>query len=203
MSTSGNGRTGVVAPPANDYHYDVFLSYSYKPDQKNWVGRKFYPNFIDPLDSALIQLGLYPGPWGGRVYVAEREMRPGDYWPLQLQEKLQRSKVLVAICSPHYFVSGWCKSEWQTFRSRAPNLIVPVLYDGSNNYLDPYIQPIQADDFRTFIEIPGGAMARFRTRLRSLAAAVAAKVADAPPYGGTFPPIIVPPSTPNATFMSL
>src|SRR5438876_87734 len=153
MMSNGNGQNGNGQGTIHaDYEYDVFLSYSYRADQTEWVRDKFEPNFQFPLDDELTQLGLETPPPKGRICIAQREITAGDIWPNELQEELQRSKVLVAICSPKYFSSAWCLSEWQTFKQRAPELIVPVLYNGTKEYLDPKIQPIQYQDFRDFKE---------------------------------------------------
>lgn len=199
---NGSNGNGASSAGAGDYIYDVFLSYSFKTDVKDWVQNKFYNNFRDNLESNLIQLNLYPPP--ARVFVAPREIKPGDIWPDELQAALKGSKVLVAICSPHYFVSGWCQSEWSTFKERAPELIMPVLYYGKDDYLLPKVNPIQYADFREFREIPGGRVARFRQRVESFAETVAAKVANAPPFSSSFPSVLLaatPP--PNVSFLSL
>jgi hypothetical protein len=196
----GNGQ----AAAHGGYLYDVFLSYSFKPDIQHWVNTKFYPNFVNPLDEELIQLGMIAPPPNGRMCLAKRELRAGDPWPDELKNQLQHSKVMIAVCSPSYFASGWCKSEWETFRVRAPKLIIPVLYSGADDFLLPRIQPIQGDDFREFRNIPGGAMARFRNRLATLANAVAAKVNQAPSFSGNFPSVVMPAvPTPNTQFLSL
>ena len=191
---NGNGNANGTDPTAGDYKWDVFLSYSFKTDVKEWVNNKFHQNFRDYLESNLIQLDLYPPP--ARVYVAKRENKPGDIWPNELQEALQRSKVLVAICSPHYFVSGWCQSEWTTFKQRAPELLVPVLYYGKDDYLLPRVTPIQYADFREFREIPGGKVAKFREKVEEFASNVALKVAQAPPFSTSFPSVPLPPTPP-------
>jgi hypothetical protein len=131
-------------------------------------------------------------------------MKPGDIWPNELQEALKGSKVLVAICSPHYFVSGWCQSEWTTFRQRAPELIVPLLYYGKDEFLLPRVNPIQYADFRDFREIPGGRVTRFRQKIEAFASDVATKVANAPPFSSSFPSVPLPATPPpNVSFLSL
>lgn len=202
--SNGNGQNGNgqgTNPAA--YEYDVFLSYSYRADQTEWVRDKFEPNFQYPLDDELTQLGLVTPPPKGRICVAKREITAGDIWPNELQEELQRSKVLVAICSPKYFTSAWCLSEWKTFQQRAPELIVPVLYYGSDDYLYQRIQPIQGEDFRDFRDIPGARKHLFTARLEKLAHVVAKKVLDAPSFNGGFPSVISGAATPNVQFLSL
>jgi hypothetical protein len=199
---NGNGGLTGVNPAPNDYLWDVFLSYSYKTDVQEWVKNKFSQRFRDDLESNLIQLNLFPPP--ARVYIARRELKVGDLWPNELQEALKRSKVLVAICSPHYFVSTWCRSEWATFQQRAPNLILPVLYYGTDNYLLPKINPIQAVDFRDFKQIPGGRVARFNQKIEEFATNVALKVSEAPVFNDFFPSVSLPPvPIQNGSFLSL
>jgi hypothetical protein len=206
--SSGNGKAGGGGA-GGDYLYDVFLSYSYKPDVRDWVAKKFLPNFRDPLYNALVALSnaRYPPPpvEVARVYDARQNMRPGDVWPDELRQALQRSRVLLAICSPPYFVSGWCVSEWQAFKNRGQNLIVPVIYDDTEDFLlDPNrIGTIQHDDFREFMDTSPTA-AGFRARVRALARVVAARVLAAPPYNPPgVPPAAVPSSTPNVSLLTL
>jgi hypothetical protein len=181
---NGNGASGH-----SDYRYDVFLSYSFKPDVKEWVSNKFHPTFMSPFENELIQCQLYPPP--PRVYVAPHDIVPGDVWTQELEEGLKYSKVLVAICSPAYFVSNWCLSEWQAFLDRGPELIVPVLYYGNDSYLMPLVNPIQYADFRDFKN--GRITSAFRNAVDGLAATVAAKVAAAPPFSNSFPAALLPP----------
>lgn len=89
---------------------------------------------------------------------------------------------MVAICSPPYFVSGWCLSEWDTFRRRAPKLLIPVLYYGNDTYLKRHIDPIQGEDFREFRHMAPGRVHQFNSRIDRLAEVVASKVAAAPPF---------------------
>ncbi len=201
------------------YLYDVFLSYSYKPNAQHWVHTRFYPKFNEWLDSALLGLDVDAPPEpGGRVCLAKRELRLGDVWPDALREQLRRSKVLVAICSPHYFRSEWCKIEWDCFRQREGNprmfrLRLPLLYDGENEYLMPKIDNIESIDFREYIytspamdKEPEGY--RFERALKEFAVKVAAVVADAPMFDRGMLPVVLAPMpppmpTPNTPFISL
>lgn len=219
--SNGNGQNDNShgGGAQDEYMYDVFLSYSYKPSVQNWVHARFYPKFDEWLDSALLDRGVDapPAP-GARVCLAKRELKPGDTWPDMLREQLWRSKVLVAICSPHYFSSSWCKAEWESFRQREGDprkfrLRIPLLYDGSDNYLIPKINQIQYADFRNYI-YTSPAMdntvegLEFEKALRKFAIDVAEVVADAPPLNGVMSSALLavaPPPTPppSAQFLSL
>jgi hypothetical protein len=181
----------------NDYHFDVFLSYSYKSDVEDWVHKKFLSYFCTRLDIELTQFDLLSPTAEERIYVARREIKPGDYWPDELEDNLRRSKVLVAVCSPHYFISGWCKTEWASFKARGLRLIIPVLYDGSDEYLKPRIDPIQGDDLRVFRNFPGARRYMFEERLDALAKNVAARVNAAPSFDPAFPIVRMSTLIPN------
>jgi len=203
--SNGNGQNGngQGAGGNEDYQYDVFLSYSYKSRVKDWVTEKFNPEFEEWLDSQLIQLES-PMLEKGRVCLAKREIKPGDQWPAELQEQLRRSKVLVAVCSPHYVISGWCKSEWETFQNRAPGLAIPALYDGSNDFFKKNFGSVQYQDFRDFREIPGGRVHLFREEVRNFAEFVATKVICAPPFDSAAPSVVLAAAqTPHVFYQSL
>lgn len=216
--SNGNGYNSQFAAQ-EDYLYDVFLSYSYKPNAQNWVHTRFYPKFDEWLDSALLERGVdVPPEPGARVCLANRELRPGDVWPDTLREQLRRSKVLVAVCSPHYFSSTWCKIEWECFRQREGDprkfrLRVPLLYNGADKYLTPLIDKIQTVDFRKYFGVspamdstPEGY--EFEKALKQFAVDVADVVADAPAFVSGMLPVVLAPMpppmpTPNARFISL
>lgn len=187
------------------YLFDVFLSYSYKSPSKEWATKTFNPLFEKWLDLVLVGLGSEQPPQGGkRVCVAKREMAPGDHWETELEEQLRRSRVLVAILSPHYFISGWCKSEWSTFRQRAPELVIPVLFYGTDEYLKPHVSGIEYTDFRDFKVVAPWRRAQFEQKLIAFTEGVAQKVVSAPPFSAAAPSVILPAAPPpNVEFMSL
>lgn len=83
MSTGKGSVQGGGVP--EEYLYDVFLSYSFKSDVREWVHTKFLAKFESALEDELIQLGHVEPPPKGHVCAARREIDPGDVWPVELQ----------------------------------------------------------------------------------------------------------------------
>lgn len=73
--------------PADDYQYDIFLSYSRK-FANDWVREHFLKLFRLYLEGGL---GYSPS-----VFV-DTEIADGDTWPLRLREALAQSRCLVAV----------------------------------------------------------------------------------------------------------
>jgi hypothetical protein len=104
-----DGRIGVefrlIVAYVTHYQYDIFMSYSHKDD----------PTWIAALERALVQelrakLGNDP-----MVWCDEEKLRLGQNWKDTIQESIQGSAVFVAILSPGYQVSDWCKRERKCF----------------------------------------------------------------------------------------
>ena len=117
------------------YEFDVFISYRRHGEWPIWVRELFMPLLSHWLGE---ELGREP-----KVFV-DYEIRKGDAWPHELAYALSKSRVLVALWTPTYFNSKWCKSElahmWTRetqcgFRTKdnPKGLIFPAsLHDGDN-----------------------------------------------------------------------
>jgi len=95
---------------AEDYEYDVFISYLHKPPVFGWVFHHFEPVLKEWLSEAL-----------GReteIFTDFESIDTGEDWPLKLQEGLKRSRCMVAVWSPRYFASNWCMAEWESMLTR-------------------------------------------------------------------------------------
>jgi hypothetical protein len=114
------------------YEYDVFISYQRGGTVPAWVRTHFYPRLSELLDDELTH--------EVRVFFDEN-VQPGGKWPQVLRTALQRTRILVAVCSPKYFQSEWCLAEWHSMARReemvgtaARSLIYPVIYSDSRNF---------------------------------------------------------------------
>ncbi|HEY0511752.1 MAG TPA: TIR domain-containing protein [Thermoanaerobaculia bacterium] len=87
---------------ADDFKYDVFLSYSAKDKR-----------VVRPIAERLRAEGL-------RVWLGDWELRPGDNVPAKVEEGLESSRVLVLCMSANAFGSDWAQLEAGTFRFRDP-----------------------------------------------------------------------------------
>lgn len=52
----------------------------------------------------------------------EESIEIGDFWPQKLRDALKASRSMACVWSPSYFQSGWCLSEWASFRERERRL---------------------------------------------------------------------------------
>lgn len=96
------------------YSYDIFLSYSRKDPVLDWV-RSYFKRELE----GWLRETMAGEP---RIFRDEDSLETGVTWPLALQQGLHRSKVVVAVLSPSYFRSSWCRVEWSTIRQREQQL---------------------------------------------------------------------------------
>jgi hypothetical protein len=172
-----------------DYIFDVFLSYRHDYPVGPWVTKYFYDMFKGWLSEEL----------GGRevnVFFDKRELEPGEKWPDSLRAAIKTSRVLVAVCSPGYFRSKWCLSEWNSFQAREKllgrnSLRVPIRHNDGQHFPED-AKNIQMMDFSRCV----GVMPAFvndqralelEDKIKELAASVAKAVNSAPPFQPDWP----------------
>ena len=115
------------------YNYDVFVSYRRYEEWPRWVRDYFMPLFKHWLGE---ELGRSP-----EIFV-DYDIKEGYSWPHKLAMALSTSKVMVALWTPTYFNSMWCKNDLAHMYARevkcgyrtlkcSEGLIIPVaLHDG-------------------------------------------------------------------------
>jgi hypothetical protein len=201
-------EASFVSHRADDYEWDVFVSYRHNPP----VG-PFVTNVLFDLLKGWLCDEIDGDP---RIFLDTSAMAAGDPLPKRLMRGLVRSRCLLAICSPSYFRSPWCLSEWESFRERealetgVDSLIVPVLFHKGGKVQDYLAGRIFADftDY-TFID---GFLFKTETGLavqkaiKKLAADVAARVNAAPSFQLSWPvwtPQLPPPPAPPSTLLRL
>jgi hypothetical protein len=131
---------------AEDYEFDIFLSYRHRPPVIDWLQRYFYPMLAMWLPDAMDRDPKIFVDWGIEV---------GSTWPDALREGLLRSRCLLAIWTPQYFRSPWCLAEWQSFRAReellatrSSGLIYPIVY-ADGDYFPEEAKRTQSKDLRS------------------------------------------------------
>lgn len=105
-----------------------FLSYAHTPrinsgdsaDPDLWVGQLF--NDLCRHIMALTDL-----PRGSNPGFMDRELQPGDDWPMELAQALATCRVFVPLYSRRYFASPECGREWFYFTQRALNHAARVI----------------------------------------------------------------------------
>jgi hypothetical protein len=69
----------------------------------------------------------------------------GTALPTAVRTALQRTRILVPICSPGYFADEWCNAEWHTMvhreeivgrKSPGHRLLYPIIFSDSARYPD-------------------------------------------------------------------
>lgn len=173
----------------NDYAYDVFLSYMHRSPVGPWVSEIFRQLFVDWLSEELNA--------DAEVFFDDMVMKAGDPWPDKLRDGIRGSRVLLAVCSPGYFRSSWCLSEWESFRQREQQLglgglRVPIRHNDGEHFPQE-VQLIQMIDFSELVSVMPVAFKThpkaldFEDKVRKLAADVAVAVKKAPPFDPTWP----------------
>ena len=183
----------------DDYRYNVFLSYRHDHPVGPWVSMYFYPHFEGWLREAL----------GGKeplIFYDERDIETGDPWPSKLHEAIQYSRVLLAVCSPGYFYSKWCLSEWESFRERetiikGSGLRIPIKHNDGEHF-PPDALNIQMSDFSNCTSVMPSFVndhrsILFEDAIKKLAKAVATAVRNAPPFRPGWPIVEQNPEDPK------
>ncbi len=141
-----------------DYTYDIFLSYTRKHPHSQWVNEIFYPLFVPYVEDALNSKI--------NIFKDDNEIRSGSDWEKVILNSLLQSRIMVPILSPSYFMSEWCKREFQVFHYRqikqgfmsAQNpygLIVPIRINDGDFFPD-CVKKIQSLDCRNHFRIGEG-----------------------------------------------
>ncbi len=110
--------------PAHE-EYDLFISYSHKDDADGWVTALV----------ATLQADHCPefSPTPLRLFFDRHDIRDMDDWERRIRLGLKSAKVMLAILSPNYFASQYCRQEWQEYREhetrrRLPGEGIATLY---------------------------------------------------------------------------
>jgi len=180
----------------SDYKFEIFFSY-----KRNVESDKWHEKVADKLK---FWLGQELKKLDVKVFFDTQNIKSGDQWKERISDGLKKSKCLVAIWSPYYFLSQWCVSEWKTFLAREDmlglekgGLIVPAAYNNGENFPEE-ANEIQSANFNDYISTidsfwnTNDAVYFEKEKLRTFASDIAKKVRAAPKYSEDFPEIIVP-----------
>jgi TIR domain-containing protein len=172
-------------PPA--YQFDVFLSVKNDEVFNGWVRGTFFPLFESYVrnDIAAKCKRQCAG-----VFYYKKSLKPGDPWPDELREGIRRSRVALALCSPEYFLSKWCLTEFYSFldRNKKKNakVLMPLsIHDGDGFPEDA--RNIQDGDLADYVIVGEGfketkKYADFQAALKDFSVRVAELVSKAPDF---------------------
>jgi hypothetical protein len=169
------------------YDYDIFLSYKSGFPFSNWVHEVFLPFFEPYVENALNRPLT--------VFVDRTGIAAGDAWPSRLERALACSRCLVAIWSPIYFHSEWCRRECELMLHRErqlglrslsnpSGLVLPIsLFDGE--HFPQITREIQTLDCRKYFIVGDGfkkteLYGQFQAEVLNWSGGVAAAIDRAP-----------------------
>ncbi len=166
-----------------DYRYDVFLSVKRDDIFGDWLRDHFIPLFFAYLrQDVIVKCNRQ---FAGRFFY-EQTLRPGAPWPDELKEGIRQSRVGLALCSPEYFYSDWCMTEFYSFLNRGSKVLIPVsIYDGEA--FPKVARNIQSADLSDYVLVGKGfkdteRYIYFQEKLKTLSKDVAARIGAAPQY---------------------
>ncbi|GAH70613.1 unnamed protein product, partial [marine sediment metagenome] len=92
--------------------YDLFISYAHADNE----GR--YDGWVTALTEAIQRehAEFVPASGALRIFFDTAEIRNMDDWEARILLGLRQSKLLVAVLSPAYFASDYCRQEWAGYR---------------------------------------------------------------------------------------
>ncbi|MDX1956928.1 MAG: toll/interleukin-1 receptor domain-containing protein [Leptospiraceae bacterium] len=85
------------------YEYDIFISYS-NHDMADYVRTILFPLIKQEIGGTLGERNL-------KIFIDKIGVNSGDDWENRIKNCLIKSRIMIAILSPEYFKSEWCKKE--------------------------------------------------------------------------------------------
>ena len=128
----------------------MFISYQRGSQTvPRWIRSHFYPRLQEILDDTV--------DYDVKIFFDE-QISGGTSWPPTLRNALQRTRLLLPVCSPKYFSDPWCLAEWHSMAKReeligwaSPDqpqgLIYPVIFSDSDNF-PKYAKERRMQNFR-------------------------------------------------------
>ncbi len=96
--------------------FDLFVSYAHKDDQSGWVAA-----FVEAIRAEHARFSNVPL----RIFFDREAIRSMDDWEHRILTGLRSAKVMLAVLSPNYVASAFCRREWQTYVEHELALTLP------------------------------------------------------------------------------
>ncbi len=141
---------------ASGYKFDVFLSVKGDKVFSEWLEQSFIPLFDSYIRNDIIaECKRLPA----GIFYYKNSLAPGDPWPDDLRKGIKQSRLAVALCSPEYFYSKWCLTEFHSFlergnTSQAKVLIPAAIHDGDG--FPAEARSLQTANFSDFVIVGDG-----------------------------------------------
>lgn len=86
--------------------YEIFCSYAHADNDEGWV---------DAFEAQLAATYRKLTGQAPVVFIDRESLMTADIWESKIRGALERAQLLVAILSPSYVRSEWCRREWEAF----------------------------------------------------------------------------------------
>lgn len=89
--------------------FSVFVSYAHSDNDESWISK-----FSGNLSALLRKLtGAQP-----KIFLDNESLVTASIWERKIVKSLESSRLMIAVVSPSYVKSIWCRKEWQMFSQR-------------------------------------------------------------------------------------
>ena len=92
--------------PGIDGEYDLFVSYAHRDNHDGWVEA-----FVAAVEA---EHARYT-PAKLNIFLDLQGIRSMDDWEHRILSALRSSKLMLALLSPHFFDSAYCRKEWEIY----------------------------------------------------------------------------------------
>jgi hypothetical protein len=113
-----------------DSEFEIFCSYAHADNDDGWV-----EIFTTALTNTYRKLTGDPP----RFFMDRESLITADIWETKICSALESSHVLIAVISPSYVRSEWCRREWKTFSEREAELREQELLDEEQGLIFPIL----------------------------------------------------------------
>lgn len=111
-------------------NFGLFCSYAHGDNDDGWVD-----TFVDNLSRICRKLtGVSPA-----IFMDRESLVTSDVWERKIRKALDSSRLLIAILSPSYVRSEWCRKEWEAFAVRESQMRESELISDEQGLIFPVL----------------------------------------------------------------
>jgi len=153
-----------------DYLHSGFISYKHPPAADSLpAARHFRLEFVEAFEE---RVNFYRQTALTTYRDAQLRTAGGVHYPVELARNLCRSVCMIAVLSPEYMESTWCRGEWQAMEhleqmrniDKVDGCIIPILFRGPADKAQEFVGDRQLLDFK--IDMPGIQLRTINNRQR-------------------------------------
>ena len=192
----------MIEQSSTDPAFDLFVSYAHADDRDGWIAA-----LVEALQQAYTRLRGAPL----AVFFDRQAIRSMQDWEDRILLGLREAKSMLAVLSPAYFQSEFCRREWETFQEHERSLplpregiasvsILPAPDFDEHDENGPWLADVrrrQYVDLRPFYAAGLGGLSdeTFRQEIDRLIRRISDRVSEVERYRAS--PSTIPPYNPN------